>query len=121
MHAVFAQAKWQGAAGEGGRGGGGGAGGWGRQPAAAAEEGSPATLEGAAEGSPPNTLSLRLFLLPLSVLLLPLRLRCLLAPEPLWSLELLSPLERPSSRKGGSLLALGEGRWLLLSLLQQYQ
>ena len=107
-----------------GRGaGGGGAGGWGRQPAAAAEEGSPATLEGAAEGSPPNPLSLRLFLLPLSVLLLllPLRLRCLLAPEPLWSLELLSPLGRPSSRKGGSLLALGEGRWLLLSLLQQYQ
>ena len=66
-----------------------------RQPAAAAEEGSPATFGGAAEGSPPNPLSLRLFLLPLSVLLLLLRLRRLLAPESLWSLELLSPLGRP--------------------------
>ena len=41
MHAVFAQAKWQGAAGEGGRGGGGGGGGVGQTTCSSSRGGVP--------------------------------------------------------------------------------
>lgn len=79
------------------------------QPAAAAEVGSPATWGGATAGSPLNPLSLRLFLLPVSVLLLRLRLRRRLPPDSLQPLGLLSPRERLPLLKGGSRPSSGEG------------